>query len=178
MLEFLRVRLQQGTRTSPFPGGDTEFPERFRGRPLLDRTKCDGTCSGCLERLPSALVTRSATGPVELDVGACLFAPEEATACTNGALTFTQDYRLASRSRSGLRSADGEVELATALDAKMRRLFDRSLRLRSVAAGSCNGCEAELVALGNVVFDLARFGVQFVAWPCTGLGRRRPPLGS
>ena len=47
----------------------------------------------------------------------------------------------------------------------MRRLFGRSLRLRSVAAGSCNGCEAELVALGNVVFDLARFGVQFVASP-------------
>jgi Ni,Fe-hydrogenase III small subunit/formate hydrogenlyase subunit 6/NADH:ubiquinone oxidoreductase subunit I len=165
MLDFLRVRLQQGTRTSPFPRGGAEFPERFRGRPQLDLTKCDGTCSGCLERMPSTLVTRSAAGRVELDVGACLFAPEEATACTNGALTFTQDYRLASRSRSGLRSADGEVELATALETKMRRLFGRSLRLRSVAAGSCNGCEAELVALGNVVFDLARFGVQFVASP-------------
>jgi Ni,Fe-hydrogenase III small subunit/formate hydrogenlyase subunit 6/NADH:ubiquinone oxidoreductase subunit I len=165
MLEFLRVRLQQGTRTSPFPGGGAEFPERFRGRPVLDLTKCDGTCSGCLERMPSPLVTRNATGRVELDVGACLFAPEEATACTNGALTFTQDYRLASRSRSGLRGPEGEVELTTALDAKMRRLFGRSLRLRSVAAGSCNGCEAELVALGNVVFDLARFGVQFVASP-------------
>jgi Ni,Fe-hydrogenase III small subunit len=47
----------------------------------------------------------------------------------------------------------------------MRRLFGRSLRLRSVVAGSCNGCEAELVALGNVVFDLGRFGVQFVASP-------------
>ena len=51
------------------------------------------------------------------------------------------------------------------LDARMRRLFGRSLRLRSVAAGSCNGCEAELTALGNVVFDLARFGIQFVASP-------------
>jgi len=47
----------------------------------------------------------------------------------------------------------------------MRRLFGRSLRLRSVVTGSCGGCEAELVALGNVVFDLARFGVQFVASP-------------
>jgi Ni,Fe-hydrogenase III small subunit len=47
----------------------------------------------------------------------------------------------------------------------MQRLFGRSLRLRSVAAGSCNGCEAELVALGNVVFDMSRFGVQFVASP-------------
>jgi Ni,Fe-hydrogenase III small subunit len=165
MLDFLRVRLQQGTRTSEFPRGAAEFPERFRGRPVLDLTKCDGTCAGCLEQMPSGLVTRGAAGRAELDVGACLFAPEEATACTNGALGFTQDYRLASRSRAGLASPDGEVELATALDARMRSLFGRSLRLRSVAAGSCNGCEAELVALGNVVFDLARFGVQFVASP-------------
>jgi Ni,Fe-hydrogenase III small subunit len=111
------------------------------------------------------VLTRGAEGRVEVDVGASLFAPEEADACVNGAFTFTQDYRMAARTRSGLVSPDGEVELATALEAKMRRLFGRSLRLRSVAAGSCNGCEAELVALGNVVFDLARFGVQFVASP-------------
>lgn len=53
----------------------------------------------------------------------------------------------------------------TALDARTRKLFGRSLRLRSVVAGSCNGCEAELNALGNVVFDMGRFGVQFVASP-------------
>ncbi len=60
---------------------------------------------------------------------------------------------------------DGELKLVEALDLKMRRLFGRSLRLRSVATGSCNGCESELVALGNVVFDMARFGIQFVASP-------------
>jgi Ni,Fe-hydrogenase III small subunit len=64
-----------------------------------------------------------------------------------------------------LRTERGEIELAGALDQRMRQLFGRSLRLRSVAAGSCNGCEAELVALGNVVFDMARFGIQFVASP-------------
>jgi Ni,Fe-hydrogenase III small subunit len=47
----------------------------------------------------------------------------------------------------------------------MRSLFGRSLRLRQVAAGDCSGCAAELAALGNVVFDLGRFGVQFVASP-------------
>jgi len=165
MLEFLRVRVQQGTRTAPYPGGAAEFPDRFRGRPALDPTKCDGTCPGCAERVPSALLTRGADGRVALDVGACLFAPEEAAACAHGGLRFTQDHRMAARTRAGLVSPDGEVELATALDARMRKLFGRSLRLRSVAAGSCNGCEAELVALGNVVFDLARFGVQFVASP-------------
>jgi Ni,Fe-hydrogenase III small subunit len=72
---------------------------------------------------------------------------------------------MATRTREALRSASGSVELASALDKQSRRVFGRSLRLRSVAAGSCNGCEAELVALNNVVFDLARFGVQFVASP-------------
>jgi Ni,Fe-hydrogenase III small subunit len=165
MLEFLRVRFQQGTRTSRFPAGGAEFPDRFRGRPLLDPAKCDGTCSGCVDRVPSAVLTRGAEGRLEVDVGASLFAPEEADACAKGALRFTHDHRMAASTRSGLVSPDGEVELATALEAKMRRLFGRSLRLRSVAAGSCNGCEAELVALGNVVFDLTRFGVQFVASP-------------
>ncbi len=72
---------------------------------------------------------------------------------------------MAATARSALLTPDGHIELARRLDDRMRRLFGRSLRLRSVVAGSCNGCEAELVALGNVVFDLGRFGVQFVASP-------------
>jgi Ni,Fe-hydrogenase III small subunit len=72
---------------------------------------------------------------------------------------------MAASSRDALVTPGAEPQLAQALDERARRLFGRSLRLRSVVAGSCNGCEAELVALGNVVFDLARFGVQFVASP-------------
>jgi Ni,Fe-hydrogenase III small subunit len=72
---------------------------------------------------------------------------------------------MATSAREGLVTATGEVELARALDKKMRRILGRSLRLRSVATGSCNGCESEMVALSNVVFDMARFGVQFVASP-------------
>ena len=47
----------------------------------------------------------------------------------------------------------------------MRRLFGRSLKLRQVSAGGCNACEADLNVLGTVVFDLGRFGIQFVASP-------------
>ncbi|HEV8352891.1 MAG TPA: NADH-quinone oxidoreductase subunit NuoB [bacterium] len=72
---------------------------------------------------------------------------------------------MAVRSRDALLTPTGEPALAQALDERSRRLFGRSLRLRSVVAGSCGGCEAELIALGNVVFDLSRFGVQFVASP-------------
>ncbi|HTI05207.1 MAG TPA: NADH-quinone oxidoreductase subunit NuoB [Gemmatimonadales bacterium] len=104
-----------------------------------------------------ALPARYRGRPVDRDAGACLFSPEEAT--------YTGDYRMATTTREALRTTDGEMELAHALAEHTRRLFGRSLRLRSVVAGSCGGCEAELVALGNVVFDLARFGVQFVASP-------------
>src|SRR5205807_6026753 len=69
------------------------------------------------------------------------------------------------RERADLVLTGPEQRLADALDQKMLRLFGRSLRLREVCAGSCNGCEAELQALGNVVFDISRFGIQFVASP-------------
>lgn len=163
MFEFLRARLKQGMRTSPFPNGGAEFPERFRGLPVLDPDAA--VRSGSSSDAPSALITTTPDGAPALDVGACLFSPEEATSGPGGTVAFTRDYRMASSTREGLVSPTGEVEIAHALDARIRAMFGRSLRLRSVVAGSCGGCEAELVALGNVVFDLSRFGVQFVASP-------------
>jgi Ni,Fe-hydrogenase III small subunit len=153
--------------TSSFPDGGADFPERFRGRPVFDPNACADGCRGCAATLPSPVLIEgsSASGALRVDTGACLFSPDEAAACPAGALTFTNDYRLAASTRGGLVGETGEVELARALDQRARALFGRSLRLRSVVAGSCGGCEAELVALGNVVFDLARFGVQFVASP-------------
>jgi len=99
-----------------------------------------------------------------IDLGCSVFAPEELAQGDHPA-AFTAEYSMATRTREALVMTNGELELATALDARMRALLGRSLRLRSVAAGSCGGCEAELTALGNVVFDMARFGVQFVASP-------------
>jgi Ni,Fe-hydrogenase III small subunit len=160
MLDFLLSRLRQGMQTSPFPVGTVDFPERFRGLPVLDATACSEPGPA-----PTDFITKDRDGQPVLDVGACLFSPEEAVCGSLGTVTFTRDHRMASAGRDGLVSRTGEVELATALDQRMRALFRRSLRLRSVVAGSCNGCEGELIALGNVVFDLSRFGVQFVASP-------------
>ena len=165
MLDFLRTRMAQGTRTSPFPALVPEFPERFRGRPVLDSTRCLGTCDGCRADMASSLLLVGADGRASLDVGACLFSPEEASACRHGAVSYTTDHRLAGRGRADLVTGSGELPALQALEESTRRLFGRSLRLRSVAAGSCNGCEAELTAMGNVVFDMARFGIQFVASP-------------
>src|ERR1700730_16851878 len=57
------------------------------------------------------------------------------------------------------------AELAAALDRAARRRRGRSLSIREVDAGSCNGCELEIHALSNAFYDLERFGLRFVASP-------------
>jgi Ni,Fe-hydrogenase III small subunit len=57
------------------------------------------------------------------------------------------------------------AELAAALDRAARRRLGRSLAIREVDAGSCNGCELEIHALSNAFYDLERFGLRFVASP-------------
>jgi Ni,Fe-hydrogenase III small subunit len=57
------------------------------------------------------------------------------------------------------------AELAGAVDRSARRRLGRSLAIRQVDAGSCNGCELEIHALNNAFYDLERFGLRFVASP-------------
>jgi Ni,Fe-hydrogenase III small subunit len=57
------------------------------------------------------------------------------------------------------------AELAATLDRVSRRRLGRSLAIREVDAGSCNGCELEIHALNNAYYDLERFGIRFVASP-------------
>ena len=61
---------------------------------------------------------------------------------------------------------DAEIaSLATAVNQAARRRLGRSLSIREVDAGSCNGCELEIHALNNAFYDLERFGLRFVASP-------------
>ena len=57
------------------------------------------------------------------------------------------------------------AELAARVNERSRRRLGRSLSIREVDAGSCNGCELEIHALNNVLYDLERFGLRFVASP-------------
>jgi Ni,Fe-hydrogenase III small subunit len=57
------------------------------------------------------------------------------------------------------------AELAASVDAAALRRLGRSLAIREVDAGSCNGCELEIHALNNAFYDLERFGIRFVASP-------------
>ncbi len=62
-------------------------------------------------------------------------------------------------------SPEALAEIAARVDAAAKRRLGRSLSIREVDAGSCNGCELEIHALNNAFYDLERFGLRFVASP-------------
>jgi Ni,Fe-hydrogenase III small subunit/ferredoxin len=161
---LLLTRLRQGKRTVPFPEIEPVLPERFRGLPILDQTRCPSGCTSCADACPTDAITSA--GGLQIDLGRCLFCPECANACPEGAISFGQQYRLATSNRNDLVLAEGEtLRLASRLAEQSHRILGRSLKLRQVSAGGCNGCEADVNVLNTVVFDLGRFGIQFVASP-------------
>jgi Ni,Fe-hydrogenase III small subunit/NAD-dependent dihydropyrimidine dehydrogenase PreA subunit len=165
MIDILAFRLRYGRQTVAFPDGPAKFPSRFRGRPVVDAARCGTDCAACADACPTDAIVGAGHPSMAIDLGRCLFCGDCATACPPGAIRFTQDHRLSARTPEELLVSRDEPVLVRALEAETRRLFGRSLKLRQVSAGGCNGCEAELNASGNIQFDAGRFGIQFVASP-------------
>ncbi|MDH3394215.1 MAG: NADH-quinone oxidoreductase subunit NuoB [Desulfobulbaceae bacterium] len=163
MFSIIRERLRQGYRTSDFPRREPKMMERFRGVPIINAGKCVAECDACVNNCPHGAMTRTEQGPT-VDLGRCLFCAD-CSVCPQGAMEPGNDYRLAASSRKDLLMDREGPQLAKALNKKMLALFGRSLKLRLVSAGGCNGCEADLNVLGTLVYDLGRFGIQFVASP-------------
>ncbi|HEU5397207.1 MAG TPA: NADH-quinone oxidoreductase subunit NuoB [Verrucomicrobiae bacterium] len=164
MLKVLFARAQQKYRTVGFPKEPPVLPDRLRGRPQIDPAKCSPKCTVCADVCPTDAISIK-DHKVQLDLGRCLFCPECEQACPKGAIQFVPEYRLATSERESLVVGEKELQLARALDGKARKIFGRSLKLRQVSAGGCNGCESDVNVLNTVVFDLGRFGIQFVASP-------------
>jgi len=137
-------------------------PDRFRGKPKIDSSRCVDGCRACIAACPTGAIS---SNPLTIDLGACVFCPICTEACPESAIAYTNDYKLAATSRSGLLLSEKADVTPERCLREIGRLFGRSLKLRSVSAGGCNGCELELNALGNVNFDMGRFGIEFVASP-------------
>jgi Ni,Fe-hydrogenase III small subunit/formate hydrogenlyase subunit 6/NADH:ubiquinone oxidoreductase subunit I len=168
MIKTLIARVRQGHRTFPFPDKEPTLPDRFRGRPVLDASRCPDGCRACAEACPTDAIV-AADRAIAIDIGRCLFCTACMDACPEHAVDFIPDYRLASRQRQDLimsfPPAEQRPSRELALGDELRSLLGRSLKLRQVSAGGCNGCEADVNVLGTIVFDLGRFGIQFVASP-------------
>lgn len=168
MFNILAERLRQGRRTISFPKGEPVLPERFRGRPAIDQSGCPAGCRACADACPAGAVS-FADGELRLDMGRCLFCGECEKACASGALRFTKEHALAANTPGDLvlsgNAPGGGYADARPLGRELVKLFGRSFKLRQVSAGGCNACEADVNVLTTVVFDLGRFGMDFVASP-------------
>ena len=167
--DTLLHRLKRGCETMAYPQGPTPaLPARHGGALKLDAAKCTDGCAACVSVCPTEAITCSVSKPVVLDLGLCVFCGACVEACPTRAIVPTDSHRMAARCRADLLlGAPGleQVRLAAALDAKLLKLFGRSLRLRQVSAGGCGACEADTNVLGTIGWDLGRFGIQFVASP-------------
>jgi Ni,Fe-hydrogenase III small subunit/formate hydrogenlyase subunit 6/NADH:ubiquinone oxidoreductase subunit I len=162
-------RLKRGCQTMAYPQGPPPpLPDRHGGALMLDATKCADGCAACVPVCPTQAITRGPGQPASLDLGRCVFCAACVESCPSDAITRTNDHRMAVRHREDLllgKPGCEQVRLAAALDGKLRKIFQRSLRLRQVSAGGCNACEADTNVLGTIGWDLGRFGIQFVASP-------------
>jgi len=165
MRKALYARLKLGNQTTKFPVALPLLPDRFRGQPSIDRTKCDDGCSACVDACPTNAITLSEQS-ARIDLGRCIFCTDCLDACPSGAITHAKDHRLATSTREALVVDENQApKLARALDKKARKLFGHALSLRQVSAGGCNACESEINVLGSILFDMGRFGITLAASP-------------
>jgi Ni,Fe-hydrogenase III small subunit/Pyruvate/2-oxoacid:ferredoxin oxidoreductase delta subunit len=167
MINILRTRLQHGYCTLNYPKKQPVLPDRFRGRPVIDVSKCKPDCRNCSEACPTGAILHSKTKQPYIDLGRCLFCMDCVEACPTQAIHHHNDFRLSSNNRESLIVAAPEEVLpkVNSLEKESRRLFGHSLKLREVSAGGCNACEADTNVLSTLTYDLGRFGIQFVASP-------------
>ena len=160
LIDALRVRKSQGKQFVPDVRGAN--PVGFRGLPVISEAACGSGCRQCAESCPTDAIKLQ---PFSLDLGRCVFCDECAKICPEQKVKFSTGYRLASTTREGLLVREGRMLSPVEASAEIQKIFGRSLKLRSVSAGGCNGCELEINAMSNVNFDMGRYGIDVVASP-------------
>jgi Ni,Fe-hydrogenase III small subunit/formate hydrogenlyase subunit 6/NADH:ubiquinone oxidoreductase subunit I len=190
MLHILRKCFATGVVTTGYPHTPAEVSIHARGRPEIDFANWkDARPAGAI--CPTGAITWADNQGVRLaalDLGRCIFCG--LCAEVDAAIRMTTQCELAARRAEDLKStaryqlnSDGthakvlEPTVAGPIDrtsfeaagrelqVRIHKVLGRSLHIREVDAGSCNGCEIEIVGLNSPVYDIERFGIHFVASP-------------
>ena len=182
MFKILRKTVQTGLVTIGYPDSPAVVSPKFRGAPRFDFARWRDARPAA-EACPTGAISISEgphTRQVTVDYGLCVYCGQCAE---DGAVEITRQFELAVRQRDELTitaeytlDTEGvqrelkslsraEAPLASKVRDSIHRVLGRSLAIREVDAGSCNGCEVEITALNNPVYDLERLGIHFVASP-------------
>ncbi len=190
MLEILRKSFATGVVTTSYPQTPAEVSRHARGRPEIDFAKWNDArpattvCPTGAIAFTDSNDVRSAT----LDLGKCIFCglcadADKAIRMTNqcelaarrsGELQYTVKYqlnpdgthaKLLEQPPTGPTARASFEATGNELQTRIHKVLGRSLHIREVDAGSCNGCEIEIVGLNSPVYDIERFGIHFVASP-------------
>jgi len=191
MFKILKASFAAGIVTTDYPDRPMDPCLNYRGRPMIDFQKAED-CMPAAQVCPTAALTvqdKLDTREVVLDYGRCIFCGLCAEASPDGAIRMTSESELAVRDRSHLVSTayyrldetgkqqflkmasanqsapESEEIVKRELKGKIHRILGRSLQIREVDAGSCNGCEVEITGLNSPVYDAERLGIRFVASP-------------
>jgi Ni,Fe-hydrogenase III small subunit/NAD-dependent dihydropyrimidine dehydrogenase PreA subunit len=191
MFEILRKSLATGIVTTEYPQAPAQVSTQARGRPEIDFPNWKDARSAVAACPTGALACADSgrTRAVTLDLGKCTFCGLCAEA--DAAIRMTNACELAARRKADLvttakydlgpegshhKLLDHQLStpnhqpasletLGAELKARVDKVLGRSLHIREVDAGSCNGCEIEIVGLNSPVYDIERFGIHFVASP-------------
>jgi Ni,Fe-hydrogenase III small subunit/formate hydrogenlyase subunit 6/NADH:ubiquinone oxidoreductase subunit I len=191
MFKILQKTVRTGVVTTDYPATPARPPLLSRGKPEFDFNSWQDARPAA-DVCPTGAIAVRDTGDsrtVTVDYGLCIFCGLCAEAEPRGAVRVTREFELAARGRrhlviaaeyrlnpdgthGGLRSVENAVSIETSVEKagdelrdRIDKVLGRSLAIREVDAGSCNGCELEINALNNPVYDIERFGVHFVASP-------------
>ena len=184
MFQVIKKIIQYPRVTQDYPAKpiDTSL---ISGKPVIRPEKCKA-CDACVDRCPSGAIKSFETDMPVIHYDACIFCNLCAEICPNQAVEITGEFELAELHRDLLQvktlgcqdshfidevceenewENQSYEELGKKLKEKIDKRFGRSLQIREVDSGSCNGCDYEINALCNPFNDIERFGVHFVASP-------------
>ena len=191
MFKILNQAFATGIVTTDYPARPMELIPNLRGRPVIDFEKAVNCLPAALICPTGALTVedKQDNRKVMLDYGRCIFCGLCGEASADNTIRISGEIELAARERSHLVSSayyrlgavgeqqflkmapagrqptEAEEAVKEQLQEKIRRVLGRSLQIREVDAGSCNGCEVEITGLNSPIYDSERLGIRFVASP-------------